>query len=167
MKKPNVDLIREFLDESNRIERVYDIDSLEQAVVAWDYLMTQTVMSPGVILKTHKILMLNQKGLMPNEKGYFRKIPVYIGRHEAMNALKIEDAITEFCRISNLPTKGVDDMENMSKQLHIFYENIHPFVDGNGRTGRMFMNWYRLKNNMPLLVIHEGEEQMDYYKWFK
>ena len=55
-----------------------------------------------------------------------------------------------------------------SIDLHVKYEKIHPFADGNGRTGRMFMNWTRLKrNNEPLLIIHEGEEQREYYGWFK
>ncbi len=61
----------------------------------------------------------------------------------------------------------VDGKERYSKMLHVEYERIHPFVDGNGRTGRMFMNWWRMKNGLPVLVIHEGEEQMDYYQWFK
>lgn len=54
----------------------------------------------------------------------------------------------------------------MMKNHHVEYEIIHPFVDGNGRTGRMFMNWERLKGGLPILVIHEGEEQQEYYKWF-
>lgn len=156
----------EFLRENNAIERVYDEDSLDQAWVAWKWLMGQAKLTPSVILKTHKILMLNQSGLRPNEKGYFRKVSVSIGGREAMHHSRIEEAVEEFCRISNLPSKGVEDMENLSKQLHVFYENVHPFVDGNGRTGRMFMNWWRLRNDMPLLIIHEGPEQEEYYGWF-
>jgi Fic family protein len=52
------------------------------------------------------------------------------------------------------------------KDHHIRYEHIHPFVDGNGRTGRMFMNWERLKAGLPLLVIKESKKY-DYYDWFK
>ena len=70
----------------------------------------------------------------------------------------------DWCRIRD---NGGDNFEYISKTLHVKYEKIHPFVDGNGRTGRIFMNWWRIKNNLPILVIHEGKEQMDYYKWFK
>ena len=52
-----------------------------------------------------------------------------------------------------------------AKASHIAYERIHPFIDGNGRTGRMFMNWQRLKAGLPILVIKEKEKQ-EYYKWF-
>ncbi len=52
------------------------------------------------------------------------------------------------------------------KELHVMYERIHPFLDGNGRTGRIFMNWTRVKRcKLPVLVIKE-EERQEYYKWF-
>ncbi len=56
---------------------------------------------------------------------------------------------------------------NFIKNSHIFFEKLHPFEDGNGRTGRILMNLQKLNEELPLLIIHEGEEQMEYYKWFK
>lgn len=160
----------EFLRESNAIEGVYDDASLEQAKVAWEYLMSQDKMTPSVVLKTHKLLMLNQKGLMPDEKGYFRRRSVWIGGHEAMHYAKIEGEMKVWCGVMNLfpnrPRLTADMKEQRSRRLHVEYEKVHPFVDGNGRTGRMFMNWWRLRNRLPLLIIHEGEEQMAYYTWF-
>ncbi len=37
--------------------------------------------------------------------------------------------------------------------LHHKFEKIHPFMDGNGRTGRMLLNYILLKNNYPPLVV--------------
>jgi Fic family protein len=149
----------EFLKESNAIEGVYDADSLMQAVYAWEYLKEQREMTIGVVLKTHKVLMLHQK-LMPNEKGYFRDTTVYIGGKPALNAVKIRDAMDNWC-------KKTTKRRESAKKLHIEYEHIHPFIDGNGRTGRMFMNWSRRMMSQDIITIHEGEEQMEYYKWFK
>lgn len=149
---------REFLAESNAIEGVYDSDSLDQAVYAWQYLKTQKKMTSGVLLETHKILMLHQN-LLPNEKGYFRNVPVYVGGRAGMNSAKIPEAIGNWCNDTMKSKKS-------AKKLHVEYEEIHPFVDGNGRTGRMFMNWTRLKKKQPLIIIHEGFEQQEYYKWF-
>lgn len=150
-----------FLKESNAIEGVYDEDSLQQAKYAWEYLSTQKKMDITAVLKTHKILMLHQK-LAPNEKGYFRTVPVWIGGREGIQYQRIQLNMKLWCMDMNYYTS-----ENMSKILHIQYEIIHPFIDGNGRTGRMFMNWWRIKNGLPLLIIHEGPEQIDYYQWFK
>ena len=153
---------KEFLKENNAIEGIFDDDSLKQAKFAWEFLMSQDILTLGVVLKTHKILMLHQN-LLPNEKGYFRNIMVYIGGKPAINALHIQGKLQMWCFEGLRASPPIDP-----KKLHIEYERIHPFVDGNGRTGRMFMNWQRIKRlKKPLLIIHTGEEQQEYYKWFK
>lgn len=154
--------IIEFLRESNAIEGVYDDESLAQAEVAWKYLIGQKKMTTGVVLKTHKILMLNQKGLRPNERGYFRTVPVWVGRRTTLKPILVPGSIEMWCRQMNKPPELEDDWQ----ALHVEYERIHPFIDGNGRTGRMFMNWYRLKNGMPILVVY-ADERWDYYRWFE
>src|SRR5579872_6330657 len=130
----------DFIRESNAIEGVYDEDSFKQAKFAYEYLMTQSEMTPFVILKTHKILMLNQSSLMPDEKGYFRKMPVWVGGRQGSDWKSIPTTMKEWCA-GIMSTNPTHDW----KTMHVLYENIHPFVDGNGRTGRMFMNWHRVK----------------------
>lgn len=46
--------------------------------------------------------------------------------------------------------------------FHAKFENIHPFADGNGRTGRLVMNYLLVLNNHPPIIIHE-EDKKDYY----
>jgi Fic family protein len=167
----NQDQIEEFLRESNAIEGVYDDDSLVQALEAWKFLIEQKKLTVGVILKTHKILMLNQN-LLPSDKGYFRNVMVYIGGKPALNALHIRERMEHLVdNIEDAITNGRKETELWKEYIcqdhHVQYEKIHPFIDGNGRTGRMFMNWERLQLGLPLLIIHVGEEQMEYYKWFQ
>jgi len=47
--------------------------------------------------------------------------------------------------------------------FHAKFENIHPFADGNGRTGRILMNYILLLHNHPPITIHE-EDRETYYK---
>jgi len=155
----------DFLEQSNWIEGVTDGDSLDQAVLAWKYLVKQKEITVPVVLKTHKILMLHQH-LQPDQKGYFRKIPVYIGGREGLPVFAIREKMEEWVldAMTSVKVPGKDG-KNINLD-HIQYEKIHPFVDGNGRTGRMFMNWTRLKAGLPILVIWE-QDRFEYYKWFK
>ncbi len=155
----------EVLQESNAIERVYGTAALNDAKKAWDFLIEQPKLNVDVILHTHKLLMKNRP-LPEDQIGFFRRIPVYIGGHEALQWTHIPDQIDSWILDveTSLQIPGKDG--KYFKLDHITYERIHPFSDGNGRTGRMFLNWERVMTGLPLLIIHEGEEQMSYYEWF-
>lgn len=46
--------------------------------------------------------------------------------------------------------------------FHAKFENIHPFADGNGRTGRLAMNYFLVCHDHPPVIIHE-EDRREYY----
>lgn len=46
--------------------------------------------------------------------------------------------------------------------FHAKFENIHPFADGNGRTGRLAMNYFLLLHDHPPIIIHQ-EDRKDYF----
>lgn len=47
--------------------------------------------------------------------------------------------------------------------FHAKFENIHPFADGNGRVGRLAMNYFLVMHNHPPIIIHE-ENRKGYYE---
>jgi len=149
----------EFLRHSNNIEGVWDDDSLIQAWKAWAYCISHKKMTATIVKETHSILTENSN-LIARQRGAFRVAPVFIGGREALHYSQIEPSIEKWLDFMNS-----EDTAGDWKGLHVMYEGIHPFIDFNGRTGRIFMNWHRRKNGLPLLVIEEPLKQ-DYYAWF-
>ncbi|MBS3083395.1 Fic family protein [Candidatus Pacearchaeota archaeon] len=44
--------------------------------------------------------------------------------------------------------------------FHHKFEKIHPFMDGNGRTGRMILSYILLKNDYPALIIRKKTKSL-------
>ena len=152
----------EFLKESNAIEREYSEEALEDSIEAWEY--AKVILPIGIIIDVKYILTIHKflmKRLDSRIAGKIRQVPVYIGGKRKDNSRpEIDLELINLC-------KWEANSWGAIKKWHLRFEDIHPFEDGNGRTGRILMNIQRLKLGLPILIIHEGKEQMEYYKWFK
>lgn len=51
-------------------------------------------------------------------------------------------------------------------RYHIEFERIHPFEDGNGRTGRLLINYELLKNGLPPVVIQK-DDRIKYFEFLR
>lgn len=109
--------------------------------------------------------MLHQR-LPGYQKGYFRDCEVTIGDQRGYPASEVPGAIQRWCdKIVTTTHWHDDDVDPI--QLHVEYEAIHPFADGNGRTGRLFLNWMNVTLlGLPISVFRESDKQ-NYYKLFR
>lgn len=148
--------IKRLIKESNLIEGIDDPKEIDQSLVAWEYLQYVQTLRHADIMKVQKIITLNQTDLRPNERGYYRdmsKVNVQVGGH----------ICPDYGYVPGMMDNWLLDYDNLEPfEAHRRFERIHPFVDGNGRTGRMLMWWQEAWLNRELTPILFKNRQ-EYY----
>ncbi len=160
--------LTEFLVQSNYIENERTQQAHDDARIAWDYLVQADELTEFTLKETHRFLLRN---LAPDWAGKYRKVNVIVGsrlcpettRRTFRRPSQWEEVPSRMDALLGTKAGGWDEI----RSWHIAFEWCHPFRDGNGRTGRIIMNWQRIKQRLPILVIHEGLEQQEYYGWFE
>lgn len=99
-----------------------------------------------------------------NTEGY-RKIQVFVNgsSHIPPAPEKIPNLMNYFVYNYNNSTEEI--FEKIAK-YHIEFEKIHPFEDGNGRTGRLLINYELIKNNISPIVIPK-EDRTKYFDFLQ
>ena len=119
-------------------------------------------LNESTIKAIHSLVLMNQ----PDDKGVYRRIPVRImgAFTEPVQPYLIEPKMTD------LLTKNEERKETMSvieriALFHLEFEGIHPFVDGNGRTGRLIMNLELIRHGYPAINVKFADRKR-YYNAF-
>lgn len=163
--EPTEHQVKEFIHQSNLIEDINDPQEDEQSYIAWLIINGEPKkLTHGIICKVQKVITLHDERLSPGSRGYYRDLigyEVQVGGYIAPSARMVPHLMDNWILDYADPTKDFDP-----KLAHIRFEAIHPFADGNGRTGRMVLNWHRLRKGMPLLIIPNETKYKDYYTWF-
>jgi Fic family protein len=93
--------------------------------------------------------------------GRFRDFLVRVGTHLAPDWQDVENLMKNFIEFIN-KNKKMNSVE-LAGRAHYQFEKIHPFGDGNGRIGRLLMNFILWHNGYPMLII-EYKKRRSYYK---
>jgi Fic family protein len=153
--------LESFLIGNNAVEHIYDGDSLDQAGYAWCYLISHQIISESAIQGTHRLITKNQC-LPQDRKGVWRREDVWVGKQKAPSWETVPELMNEWIRKANRYQSAditKEEKDGLLLELHLEFEKIHPFVDGNGRTGRMLWNFQRLKCGLPLAIINEKNKE--------
>ncbi|MBO5223181.1 MAG: Fic family protein [Clostridia bacterium] len=125
-----------------------------------DLVKEKTELTEYVIKQIHSLVLADK----PMDKGTYRKVPVRIlgAHHEPVQPYLIEPKMNELLQVYK------NDNSNIAEKLalfHINFEGIHPFIDGNGRTGRLLVNLELMKAGYPPIDI-KFTDRKRYYDAF-
>lgn len=116
--------------------------------------------SESIIKQIHYLILADKK----EDRGVYRRVPVHImgAQHEPVQPYLIEP------KMEQLLHDFAESTEHIVTKLARFYiefEGIHPFIDGNGRTGRLLVNLELMKAGFPPIDI-KFTDRIAYYNAF-
>jgi Fic family protein len=101
----------------------------------------------------------------PIEAGQLRKHQVYVGSFIPPSADDVPEYLEDFLKWLNSleDTRDLHAIE-LAAIAHYKFVYIHPFFDGNGRTGRLLMNLILMRSGFPPVIIKKSD-RLNYYSY--
>ncbi len=163
------------LDETEKILMQIDLDrfinerelfeakNLARVVAYIHQKATEKELTLDTMLLLHKMLISNIRddiaGRFRNEDEWVR-----VGNYIAPNPIEVLGLLKEM--LVQYQTSDADNIIRRIAKLHLTFEHTHPFVDGNGRIGRVINNYALIRENyVPINIKFINREE--YYDAFQ
>lgn len=118
--------------------------------------------SERIIKEIHSLVLMDRR----EDRGVYRKIPVRImgAAHEPPQPYMVPVLMEQLIVKHAMINKKLHTIERVAR-FHMEFEGIHPFIDGNGRTGRLLLNFELMqKGYLPVNV--KFADRRRYYECF-
>jgi len=143
-----------------------EINEVTNHKKAFDFITNNSKdISKKLILELHKLVVQNTlKSELENQVGKYRTLQVYIRGTEWLPP-KPNEVSKEMASLLSWYSKNKNKLHPiiLTAYFHSAFETIHPFVDGNGRVGRLLMNLILNRKKYPMINIPNKKKYI-YYK---
>jgi Fic family protein len=172
-----VDAIQAEMKVTDKIPE--DVDDILHYIKALNYGMNRVTkdrfpLTLRLIRELHRELMHKARATQYSDPGEFRKSQNWIGGTRPDNASFVPPPVAEMQKALDELEKFIHAEDNIpvvikAGLIHAQFETIHPFLDGNGRTGRMLITFYLWKEGFlekPVLFLSSyfKKHQKIYYE---
>ena len=133
-----------------------EIHEVENTKTAYNFMKKYPGRINSKFIKTiHHHLTHN---ILGENAGRFRTIQVYMAgsQHTPPRAWELTDKMNSI--LAWLRHHAHENQVLLAAYIHHFFIAIHPFLDGNGRTGRLLLNYMLMKSGFPPICIQKEEK---------
>lgn len=133
---------------------------------AFEYILSLTdaecPLTESVIKQIHALVLMDDAA----NRGIYRNVPVRIlgALHESPQPYLVAPQMEALLQDYEVLKQKQHIIEAIS-EFHLRFEGIHPFIDGNGRTGRLILNFELMKAGL-LPVNIKFSDRRKYYDCF-
>jgi len=133
---------------------------------AFEYVLSladkNTALTERVVKEIHSLVLINDS----ENKGVYRRVPVTIlgALHTPPQPYLISPQMEQLLADYETMKQSKHVIEAIA-EFHLRFEGIHPFIDGNGRTGRLILNLELIKAGL-LPVNIKFTDRRKYYESF-
>ena len=155
-------LLEQTLSRNVSLREVFEAKNLARVIEYTRKKVKERELGKDLIVLVHQMLIGGIDDAIAGRfrgKGEYVRVGAYIAPAPEHVERMLETALLEYS--SDLGTYFLDRIA----RFHLDFETIHPFCDGNGRIGRVIINFQLLQHGLPRIIIRNKEKDV-YYRAF-